>query len=73
MASTASHKHDQGFDANGGGGANQDDGLTERDKSLRTRIREHCQWIKEWDAAEAERIYQRCRENMPWLKLPKRW
>jgi hypothetical protein len=47
--------------------------LTPRDQALRTRIREHCQWIKEWDEAEAERIYQRCRGNLPWLKLPSKW
>ena len=27
---------------------------------------------RQWDAAEAERIYERCRENLEWLNLPAR-
>lgn len=46
--------------------------LTQHDKDAIDRIRKHCNFVRQWDAAEAERIYERCRENLPWLNLPAR-
>lgn len=51
----------------------QSNQLTPADQALRTRIRTHCEWMYQFEPTYAEAAYQRYREQLPWLRMPKTW